>query len=263
MDDLPKGLEISGAIDIARTLSTMDAGRVLDVGTGKGDFIVILMEFLGSFSKFTGVDLDLEDLEVGRDRFKDMPVDLIVMDGGDQSFEASTFDTVCISNSLHHLEHVDDVLSEMVRVLRPGGHLVLQEMFNDGGQSLAQETDNLKHKWSARVDTLLGTYHRETYRRKEIRSAVERLNLREVTFFETTHGIKCLTCEDRFKCEDPLDPEIVSDAIDEIEEDLERLKDLPDQETRDTLVGEGLAIEERVRETGVFPASTLFVIGRK
>ena len=50
MDDIPKGLEISGAIEIARTLSSMDAGRVLDVGTGNGDFITILMEVLGDYS---------------------------------------------------------------------------------------------------------------------------------------------------------------------------------------------------------------------
>jgi hypothetical protein len=84
-----------------------------------------------------------------------------------------------------------------------------------------------------------------------------------VTFSETTHAIKCLTCEDRFKCEDPLDPEFVSAAIDEIEEDIERLQDLTDAESRGALAREGLALQERVRETGVFPASTLFAIGRK
>jgi len=263
MDDIPKGLEISGAIEIARTLSSMDAGRVLDVGTGNGDFITILMEVLGDYSTFTGVDVNSEKLEEGTERFEGKPVDLIEMDGGNLSFEDGTFDTVCISNSLHHLENAVGVLFEMVRVLRPGGHLVLQEMFSDGEQSPAQTTDSLQHHWSARVDTLFGTYHRETYQREEIRSAVEELDLREVTFFEATRGIKCLTCEDRFKCEDPFEPEFVSTVIDEIEEDLERLKDFPDRETRDALVKEGLAMEERVRKTGVHPASTLFVIGRK
>ena len=263
MDDLPEGLAASGAVKIAGTIGTMDAGRVLDVGTGNGDFITTLMEILGDHSTFTGVDVNSEKLEEGRERFEGKPVDLIEMDGRDLSFEDGTFDTVCISNSLHHLEHVGDVLSEMVRVLRPGGHLVLQEMFSDGEQSPAQTTDSLQHHWSARVDTLFGTYHRETYQHEEIRSAVEGLDLREVTFFEATRGIKCLTCEDRFRCEDPFDPEFMSNVIDEIEEDLERLQDLPDAESRDALVGEGLAMEERVRKTGVLPASTLFVIGRK
>ena len=141
--------------------------------------------------------------------------------------------------------------------------MVLQEMFSDGEQSPAQITDCHQHHWSAKVETLFGTYHRETYQRTEIRSFVEGFDLREATFFETTRGIKCLTCEDRFRCEDPFDPEIVSTAIDEIEEDLERLKDFPDRETRDALVREGLAMEEMVRKTGVLPASTLFAIGRK
>ena len=37
--ELPDGLVSSGALEIARVLGSMHAGEVLDVGTGKGDFI--------------------------------------------------------------------------------------------------------------------------------------------------------------------------------------------------------------------------------
>ena len=263
MDDLPKGLEHSGAIEIARVLGDLDGGRVLDVGTGDGDFILALAEFLGDYSKFTGVDLDLEKLEKGSERLEVVVAELLEMDGGDLAFDDGAFDTVCISYSLHHLERAGDVMAEMFRVLRPGGTFILQEMFADGEQTPAQMTDILAHHWSAKVDTLLGTYHRETYLRKEIRSVVEVFDLRDVRTFETTHNIKCLTCEDRFKCEDPLDPEIVKSGVKDIKDDLKRLEAFPDRKQADILSEEGRALMNRVQGTGVSPASTMFVIGRK
>ncbi len=263
MEDLPKGLEESGVIEIPRVLGILDGGRVLDVGTGEGDFIVTLAEFLGGYSKFTGVDLDLEKLEMGKERLEGVVAELLEMDGGDLAFDDGAFDTVCISNSLHHLERAGDVVAEMFRVLRPGGTFILQEMFADGEQTPAQMTDILAHHWAARVDTLLGTYHRETYLRKEIRSVVGVLRLQDVKVFETSYNIKCLTCEDRFKCEDPLDPEFVKSGVKDIMDDLNRLEAFPDREHADVLEEEGRTLMDRVRETGVFPASTMFVIGRK
>ena len=97
MDDLPKGLEQSGAIEIARVLGNLDGGRVLDVGTGDGDFIVALIEVLGGYSKFTGVDLDVEKLEKGRERLEGVDAELLEMDGGELSFDDGAFDTVSIS----------------------------------------------------------------------------------------------------------------------------------------------------------------------
>ena len=240
MEDLPKGLEESGVIEIPRVLGILDGGRVLDVGTGEGDFIVTLAEFLGGYSMFTGVDLDLEKLEMGKERLEGVAAELLEMDGGDLAFDDGAFDTVCISNSLHHLERAGDVVAEMFRVLRPGGTFILQEMFADGEQTPAQMTDILAHHWAARV-----------------------LRLQDVKVFETSYNIKCLTCEDRFKCEDPMDPEFVKSGVKDIMDDLNRLEAFPDREHADVLEEEGRTLMDRVRETGVFPASTMFVIGRK
>jgi ubiquinone/menaquinone biosynthesis C-methylase UbiE len=263
MEDLPEGLTSSGALVIAEVLGTVSGGEVLDVGTGRGDLIDTLSEFLGDFTSFTGIDLDEDKLKKARENLEAKPVRLLKMDGSCMAFPDGSFDTVCISHSLHHLEDVDGVLSEMYRVLRPGGTFILQEMFSDGYQTPAQRTDNATHHWSARIDTLLGEFHRAMYTREEIRSVVACLDLHDVTYMETTHGVKCLACEDRFKCANPLDPELVDHEVEQIEEDLARLEEAEDLEGVSAFAEEGRALIERVRETGVFPASTLFVIGRK
>jgi SAM-dependent methyltransferase len=261
--EVPDGLASSGAIEIARVLGSISGGDVLDVGTGRGDLIDTLSEFLGSYTSFTGIDLDEGKLEKARERLDGKPVRFIRMDGGDMSFEDGTFDTVSISHSLHHLERVEAVMAEMLRVLRPGGTFILQEMFSDGEQTRAQRTDTAVHHWSRRIDELLGEYHRQTFTRDEIRSAVTALGLGEVRFLETTHGVSCLTCDDRFKCEHPLDQENIDRRVEDIEGDLDRLEDLNDPSTVSALEEEGRALIERVRKTGASNASTLFVIGRK
>jgi len=263
MDDLPKGLEDSGAIEISQVLRDMDGGRVLDVGTGSGDLIAMLSEFLGDFSDFTGIDIDPDKLEKAMERLDGRPVHLLEMDGGNMTFEDGEFDTVCISNSLHHLENAEAVMTEMYRVLRPGGTFLLQEMFSDGEQSPSQAMHIKIHHWNARVDTLMGTFHRRTYTRKELIMFVDLLDLRDVRYFETTHGVKCLTCDDRFRCEDPLDQEFVSAEIKDIEKNLARMEASPDRELADELEEEGRALIEQVPITGDTSASTGFIIGRK
>ncbi len=185
------------------------------------------------------------------------------MDGAAMDFADGEFDMVCISNSLHHIEDVQSVLKEMYRVLRPGGVFILQEMFSDGEQTEAQVNHILTHHWSARVDNLDGTYHRETFSREEIRSSIGPLGLRDLQEFEISHNIKCLDCEDRFKCVDPKNPDIIADEVDEIEEDLDFLEELEDRHMADGLAEEGRALIGRIREGGTFPASVLFFIGRK
>ena len=53
---LPKGLESSEAPRIAERLGSISGGRVLDVGTGQGGFIDILMNTLMDYESFIGID---------------------------------------------------------------------------------------------------------------------------------------------------------------------------------------------------------------
>ena len=141
---------------------------MLDVCTGEGDFISILMQTLNGYERFIGIDMSQKDLEVARKNFDGHPVQFMEMDAGNLAFDDNTFDTVCIANSLHHLSDPDVVLGEMKRVLKHGGHFIVQEMYQDGDQSEAQITDTLEHHWGAKIDRQLGEIHYETLTQKEI-----------------------------------------------------------------------------------------------
>lgn len=263
MEDLPKGLARSGATRIAERLRSVSGGKVLDVGTGNGDFIDTLMKALKDYDCFVGIDNSEKEVESAKKRFKKQPVKIMEMNAEALEFENGSFDTVCISFSLHHLDRIDKVLAEMKRVLKSGGHFIVQEMFCDGEQSEAQKTDILQHHWDAEIDSLLGVSHSETLTRQRIKDFVNNLELKEVEIFESTHYVKCLFCEEKLACENPKNEKTINQSIKEIDDALDRLKKHADFKARNRLKQEGEKLKERIKKFGSAPASNLFIIGKK
>ncbi len=261
--DMPKGLASSAATEIAARLKSVSGGKTLDVATGDGDFIRTLIKTLKDYDSFVGVDSSKKEVESARKQLKEHPVKILQMNAEALQFKDNTFDTVCTSYSLHHLENIDIVLAEMKRVLKPNGHFIVQEQFSNGKQTDAQKTSILQHHWDAKIDNLFGVSHRKTLAKRKIKDAVSKLQLREITVFESTHSVKCLFCESRFKCENSKDEQMVSQALREIDKNLEKLKGHPDSETRNRLKQQGRKLKERMKKTGVSEASHLFIIGRK
>jgi ubiquinone/menaquinone biosynthesis C-methylase UbiE len=99
------------------------AGRdVLEVGCGTG----LVLQRIGGFAKTAqGVDLSPGMLERARSR------GLRVSEGSATAlpFEDASFDVTCSFKVLAHVPDVAGALSEMLRVTRPGGH-VLAEFYN-------------------------------------------------------------------------------------------------------------------------------------
>lgn len=260
--DLPEGLASSGALEIRARLNSISAGKVLDVATANGDFIQTLMKALKDYDSFVGIDYSEDEVKKAKKAFDEEPVEILQMDAEDMGFEDGSFDTACISYSLHHLANIDVVLSEMKRVVKPGGHVIVQENYSDPGQTEAQMTDMLAHHWDAEIDTLLGKTHFKTLRKREIRDHVEALGLGEVEVFDTTHPVKCLFCEKVFECADPLNENIISFALEEIDHDLSRLGGLQGADAA-RLAEEGERLKERARRFGSSSPSTLFLVGTK
>jgi ubiquinone/menaquinone biosynthesis C-methylase UbiE len=87
-------------------------GRVLDLGCGEGRFLP---------PNGVGVDLDFERLRIARGRSPQ----LVQADAHALPFPDAAFDTVLANRMLNAAGRVDDVLREVVRVLRRDGTLVV------------------------------------------------------------------------------------------------------------------------------------------
>jgi ubiquinone/menaquinone biosynthesis C-methylase UbiE len=226
-------------------LGHIPGGRVLDVATGGGGFIHFLLDGLQDYTEIIGVDNNERAAAAFAEAFKENPrVHFQPMDAHHLDFPDASFDLACISNSLHHLTP-EAVLSEMKRTLRPGGFLLVSEMFRDH-QTETQLTHVLLHHWWAAVDTVNGVVHRETYTRRELLELVTRLGLKN----EATYDLSDLT-------ENPHDPAILEELTPVFERYIQRAEGHPDLQAR------GAELRQRVEEVGFHSATTLVVLGTK
>src|SRR4030042_7175323 len=113
-------------------LIKLSGGYVLDVATGGGGFVNFLMENLKDYLEITGIDCNEKPLDAARKSYSQANIHFIRMDAARIDFPDGRFDTVCISNSLHHMSDLPRVLPEMKRVGKPGGHIIIAEMYQDG-----------------------------------------------------------------------------------------------------------------------------------
>ena len=65
---------------------------------------------------------------------------------------------------------------------KPGGQIIICEMYRDG-QTDAQQTHVALHHWWAAVDTAEGILHHETYTRQEIVAITEGMSLQSLKYY--------------------------------------------------------------------------------
>ncbi len=102
--------------------------KVLDVGTGFGINVTFLARWLSRGSAIWTVDPSkevLEDVKAALDAESARLVRFAVATAEDLDFEDGFFDLVASVMVLHHLGKLRPALREMVRVLRPGGRLLV------------------------------------------------------------------------------------------------------------------------------------------
>ncbi|KJH52445.1 ubiquinone/menaquinone biosynthesis methyltransferase [Dictyocaulus viviparus] len=111
---------------------TVDS-KVLDVAGGTGDIAFRLQRRIRPNGKVVIVDINENMLNVGRDRAqKDPLVDTALLEwvcanGENLPFEDDSFDVYTISFGIRNCTHIEKVVSEAYRVLKPGGMIAVLE----------------------------------------------------------------------------------------------------------------------------------------
>jgi ubiquinone/menaquinone biosynthesis C-methylase UbiE len=100
--------------------------RVLDIGCGTGQFAAALLERFPE-TRVWGMDLSDGMLRQCSQRCQVADGRLRLVQGDSQRlpFEDDSFDVVTCTHSFHHYPRQAQVITEMHRVLRPGGRLVI------------------------------------------------------------------------------------------------------------------------------------------
>ncbi len=230
-------------------LGNISAGKVLDVATGGGTFIHFLLDGLQDWQEITGIDTSERAEAAFKEAFKDHKnIRFMKMDAVKMEFADNSFDTVCISNSLHHMPDLPTTFKEMKRVLKPGGIFIVFEMFRDG-QTETQMTHVYLHDWWGATDSAEGVFHHQSFTRQEILDLVADL------------GLVDLQAQDFLDLSgDPRDPANLEQLGPVIDRYKERAARLPQAKS---LIEQGEVLRTRVKEIGFHSATELLLIGIK
>ena len=127
---------LSGGIDIywrkkaIAELQSLKPRIVLDVATGTADVAIMTMKYLTP-EKIIGIDISIGMLALGREKIAkamlNKQIELLEGDSETINFPDNSFDAVTVAFGVRNFEHLSLGLKEMLRVLKPGGKLVVLE----------------------------------------------------------------------------------------------------------------------------------------
>ena len=107
---------------VAKQVAAQSGQTILDLAAGTGASSVA---FLKPGVRVVAADFSVGMLEEGKKRHPE--IEFVFADATQLPFQAAEFDTVTISFGLRNVENTELALSEMLRVLKPGGKLVVCE----------------------------------------------------------------------------------------------------------------------------------------
>jgi demethylmenaquinone methyltransferase/2-methoxy-6-polyprenyl-1,4-benzoquinol methylase len=97
-------------------------GDVLDVACGTGDMVLELQK---RGCTVTGIDLSEEMLSIAKTK---APATYMISDAEQLPFPDETFDAVTCAFGVRNFVHLEQGITEMLRVLKPGGRMVILEL---------------------------------------------------------------------------------------------------------------------------------------
>jgi demethylmenaquinone methyltransferase/2-methoxy-6-polyprenyl-1,4-benzoquinol methylase len=127
---LSAGIDISWRKKMLKQLKSSNPQIMLDVATGTADVAIMAEEILKP-RKIIGIDISDGMLQLGREKLKNRHLEHVIeLQNGDSEaimFPDDTFDAVTVAFGVRNFEHLETGLSEILRVLKPGGKLSVLE----------------------------------------------------------------------------------------------------------------------------------------
>lgn len=187
--------------------------NVLDIGTGSGNFIQVLLNTIADV-QITGVDPNSDALNEAKEIYPEFA--FLEMSGESLQFDDNSFDAASISMALHHLPNVQQTLTEMQRVVKPGGWIIINELYSDN-LSPAQEVHKIYHHFRSTVDRILGVTHNPTFTKKEIVTLVRQSGVDIQLMFDHQKSGNLIQTQTDFE-----------ERVKKMEEILDEIKDKPE-----------------------------------
>lgn len=112
-----------------KLLERYNPETILDIATGTGDFAIAAKRL--NPKHITGVDISEGMLNIGRKKLKRMELEQLIElqkgDSEDLPFADNSYDAVIVAFGVRNFENLEKGLTEIFRVLKPGGACIVLE----------------------------------------------------------------------------------------------------------------------------------------
>lgn len=126
------GIDISWRKKVVQLVSKNNPKQILDIATGTGDLAIMMSQL--NPDKIIGLDISSGMLDVGKRKIANVnlsdKIDMVVGDSENMPFDDNTFDAITVSFGVRNFANLDKGLTEIKRVLKPGGTFVVLETSN-------------------------------------------------------------------------------------------------------------------------------------
>ena len=124
------GLDQKWRDNVVQMVAAQQPDVIMDIATGTGDLVIKMAEKTNA-SRLVGLDISSGMLEVGKIKVKkeklDDRIEMVLGDSENLQFDDGTFDAITVSYGVRNFENLEKGLSEILRVLKPSGILVILE----------------------------------------------------------------------------------------------------------------------------------------
>ncbi len=189
---------------VAVQLSNVREGeRVLDLAGGTGDLTTLFTKRVGRQGEVVLADINASMLRNGRDRLIDRGlvgnIRYAQVNAEKLPFSDNSFDCVCIGFGLRNVTDKDAALRSMLRVLKPGGRLIVLEFSHPTDRLTEKVYDFYSYNILPKMGELIARdgdsyrYLAESIRmhpkQAELKRMMEKAGFERCEYFNMTHGI--------------------------------------------------------------------------
>ncbi len=123
------GIDIKWRKKVVEIVKKTNPTTILDIATGTGDLAINLIET--NATSIIGLDISEGMLNVGRKKIEKLSlsnaIKMVVGDSENLPFDDNYFDAITVAFGVRNFENLEKGLSEIYRVLKPGGTFVVLE----------------------------------------------------------------------------------------------------------------------------------------
>lgn len=204
------GIDKSWRKKALKMLASQRPKQILDVATGTGDFAIMANQMLAP-DQVMGIDISTGMLDIGRKKVAkaglEHKIELIEGDSEAISLPSESFDAVTVAFGVRNFENLEQGLSEIMRVLKPGGRLIILEATNPSAPLVKQ----LFHFYMNYITPAIGkifSRSRQAYQylnqsvqsfpeKKEFVTVLNKLGYRNALYKTLTLGTCTIYCADK------------------------------------------------------------------